>query len=176
MRKLLSEDQQLPVRNFQALRRRGDFGRAEQPQFSLSCRWRACFCLSGLSRFYHVNPNRNAVLRFNLADRNGTICAGEHSFNQTALRVARTISKLWHRRGKIIGNSKSETGKWLLDLSFHLNKRARFSQNAGYENDKNSVVDGATRVPRCLRCRVDSASSQSAARRRVSRVHHRRRD
>jgi hypothetical protein len=46
-------------------------------------------------------------------DRNGAIRAVEHPFNQTALRIARTISKLWHRLGKIVGNAKSETGKWL---------------------------------------------------------------
>ena len=75
MRKLLSENEQLAVWNFQAFRRRGGFGRAEQPQFSLNCARRACFCFHGLSRFYHIDPNRNAVLRFNLPDRNGAICA-----------------------------------------------------------------------------------------------------
>src|SRR5438477_3005631 len=108
MRKLLSENEQLAVRNFQAFRRRGGFGRAEQPQFSLNCGRRAYFCFHGLSRFYHIDPNRNAVLRFNLPDRNGAICAVEYPFNQTALRIARTISKLWHRRGKIVGNAESQ--------------------------------------------------------------------
>ena len=56
----------------------------------------AYFCFCGLSRFYRIDPNRNAVLRFNLPDRHGAICAVEHPFNQTALRVAGTISKLWH--------------------------------------------------------------------------------
>src|SRR4029453_1040367 len=102
MRKLLSENQQLTVRNFQALRRRGSFGRAEQPQFSLSCRRRACLSDRRVRRFHHLCPNGDAVLRFNLTDRYGTICAVEYPFNQTALRVARTISKLWHGRGKIV--------------------------------------------------------------------------
>src|SRR5207248_8728752 len=112
MRELLSENEQLAVRNFQALRRRCGFGRAQQSQFSLKCMRLACFCFCGFSRFYHIEPNRNAVLRFNLTDRNGTICAVEHPFNQTALRVARTISKLWHRRGKIVGNAESQSLIW----------------------------------------------------------------
>jgi hypothetical protein len=90
------------------LRRRGGFGRAQQPQFSLKCVRLAYFCFRGLSRFYHIDPNRDAVLRFNLMDRNGTICAVQHPFNQTALRIPRTIGKLWHRRGKIVGNVESQ--------------------------------------------------------------------
>src|SRR4030095_6443068 len=117
MRELLSENEQLSMRNLQPLCRRGDFRRTQQSQFSLSWGLRACFCFSGLGRFYHIDPNRNAVLRFNLTDRYGAICAVEHPFNQTALRVSRTISKLWHRRRKIIGNGKSETGKWLRPLN-----------------------------------------------------------
>src|SRR5204863_8209601 len=108
MRELLSENQQLAVRNFQALRRRGDFGRAQQPQFPLSRGRCGSLCFNGLNRFHHIDSNRDAVLRFNLTDRNGTICAVEHPFNQSALRVARTISKLWHRRGKIVGNAESQ--------------------------------------------------------------------
>ena len=81
MRELLSENEQLAVRNFQALRRRGGFGRAQQSQFSLKCVRLACFCFCGLSRFYHIDPNRDALLRFNLMDRNGAICAVKHPFN-----------------------------------------------------------------------------------------------
>src|ERR1041385_5851113 len=103
MRELLSENQQLPMRNFQALRRGGDFRGSEQPQFSLNCWRRACFCFYGLSRFHHIDANRNAVLRFNLPNRNGAICAVERPFNQTALGVARTICKLWHRVTKVNG-------------------------------------------------------------------------
>jgi hypothetical protein len=40
------------------------------------------------------------VLQFNLSDRYGSIRAVEHAFNETALRVAGAIRKLWHRRGK----------------------------------------------------------------------------
>src|SRR5262249_29165295 len=72
---------------------------------------RDCFCFRGLSRLYHIDPNRNAVLRFNLPDRNGAICAVEHPFNQTALCVARTISKLWHRRRKLSGKLESQSRK-----------------------------------------------------------------
>jgi hypothetical protein len=90
------------------LRRRSGFGRAQQSQFSLKCVRLACFCFCGLSRFYHIDPNRDALLRFNLMDRNGAICAIENPFNQTALRIPRTISKLWHRRGKVIGNRESQ--------------------------------------------------------------------
>jgi hypothetical protein len=70
----------------------------------------AYFCFCGLRRFYHIDPNRDALLRFNLIDRNGAISAVEHPLNQTALRIPRTISKLWHRRGKIAGNLESQTG------------------------------------------------------------------
>jgi hypothetical protein len=117
MRELFSENEQLAVRNFQALRRRGGFGRAQQSQFSLKCVRLACFCFCGLSRFYHIDPNRDALLRFNLMDCNGAICAVEHPFNQTALRIARTISKLWHRRGKIVGNVESQNLIWWNALS-----------------------------------------------------------
>ena len=81
MRELLSENEQLAVRNFQALRRRAGFGRAQQSQFSLKCVRLAYFCFCGLRRFYHIDPNRDALLRFNLMDRNGAICAVEHPFN-----------------------------------------------------------------------------------------------
>ena len=82
MRHLLGENEQLAVRNFQALRRRGGgFGRAQQSQFSLKCVRLAYFCFCGLSRFYHIGPNRDALLRFNLMDRNGAICAIENPFN-----------------------------------------------------------------------------------------------
>ena len=57
------------------------FGRAQQPQFSLKCVRLAYFCFCGLRRFYHIDPNRDALLRFNLMDRNGAICAVEHPFN-----------------------------------------------------------------------------------------------
>jgi hypothetical protein len=102
MRELLSENEQLAVGNFQALRRRGGFGQAQQSQFSLKCVRLAYFRFCGLSRFYHIDPNWNAVLRFNLMDRNGAICAIENPFNQTTLRIPRTISKLWHRVTKLV--------------------------------------------------------------------------
>jgi len=58
------------------------------------------------------------LLQFNLPDRDCSICAIEHSFNQAALRIAGTISKLWHRRGKISGNLKSQTGIWLRQVEW----------------------------------------------------------
>src|SRR5690242_11020466 len=102
MRELLSENEQLAMRNFQAFGRRGGFGHAQQSQFSLKCLRLAYFRFRGLSRFYHIDPNWNAVLRFNLMDRNGAICAIENPFNQTTLRIPRTISKLWHRVTKLV--------------------------------------------------------------------------
>jgi len=35
-----------------------------------------------------------------LPDGDCSICAIEYTLNETALRVAGTVSKLWHRRGK----------------------------------------------------------------------------
>src|SRR2546423_4695533 len=100
MCELLCENEQLPVWNLQILLWRSNCRRGEQPQFSLS-RWRrGCLGFRGLHRIYDIDSNRNAVLRFNLPYRNGAISAVEHPFNQTALCIPRTISKLWHRRAK----------------------------------------------------------------------------
>src|SRR3989442_979555 len=96
MGKLLGKNEQLPVRNFQVTR--GSF------------RWRAASRNHLRFRAEHFDPNRNTLLQFNLPNRNYSICAIEHALNKAALRVAGTVSKLWHRRGKISGNAKSQTG------------------------------------------------------------------
>src|SRR5438552_19128917 len=94
MGKLLGEDEQLAMRNFQVAR--------------------GTFRLRGARRYdlrlgaEHFNSNGNALLHFNLPDRDCSICAIEHTFNQSALRVAGTIRKLWHRRGK---SSETENPK-----------------------------------------------------------------
>jgi hypothetical protein len=96
MGQLLGENEQLAMRNFQVAR--------------------GSFRLRGARRYdlrlgaEHFNPNGNALLHFNLPNRNCSICAIEHTFNQAPLGIAGTISKLWHRREKISGNLKSQTG------------------------------------------------------------------
>jgi hypothetical protein len=99
MRQLLSENEQLTVRNFQVARGRFRLRSARRYDLRFSAE--------------HLDPNRDALLRFNLPDRNCSICAIEHTFNQAPLGIAGTIRKLWHRRGKISGNLKSQTGIWL---------------------------------------------------------------
>jgi len=91
------------------------------PAFS---KFASCFCFCGLRGFYHIDPNRDALLRFNLMDRYGAICAVDDPFNQTALRVARTISKLWHRPEKVVGNHESQNGNLASPL-----KRKHFNQS-----------------------------------------------
>jgi len=46
-------------------------------------------------------------LQLNLSNRNRSVRAIEHSLNQTALRIPRTISKLWHRGGILIRKIKN---------------------------------------------------------------------
>src|SRR6266436_2988322 len=99
MGKLFGENEQLAVRNFQVAR--GSF--------------RRCTTLTDYFGFraQHFDPDGNALLQFNLPDRDCSICAIEYPFNQTALGIPGAISKLWHRRGKLSGNLKSQTGIWL---------------------------------------------------------------
>jgi hypothetical protein len=47
------------------------------------------------------------LLQLNLSNRNRSVRAIENSLNQTALRIARTISKLWHRGGILIRKIKN---------------------------------------------------------------------
>ena len=58
-------------------------------------------CRFGLGS-HHLDPDGNTFLQFNLSNGDCSICAIEYALNQAALRVAGTICKLWHRRGKLI--------------------------------------------------------------------------
>ena len=82
MAELLGKNEQLAVRDFQGSRGRGTRRTVYPYDFRL--------------RANHVDPDRNAVLQFDLANRDRTIRAIEHALNETALRVPRAISKLWH--------------------------------------------------------------------------------
>jgi hypothetical protein len=99
MSELLGENEQLTVRDFQILRRR---------RGSCAIAW----CRFGLGP-HQIDPDRNTFLQFNLSNGDCSICAIEYALNQGALRVASTICKLWHRRGKLIGNRRSQTRIWL---------------------------------------------------------------
>src|SRR4029077_1568288 len=90
MSELLGENEQLTVRDFQILRGGRD---------SCAIAW----CRFGLWP-HQLDPDRNTFLQFNLSDCDRSICAIKYALNQAALRVASTICKLWHRRGKLIGN------------------------------------------------------------------------
>jgi len=96
VRQLLGKHQQLTMRDFQVLRfRRGPF-RA----FAVSGHGRNC-----------IDSNRNAALLLDLAYGHCAIGAIQHTFNQTALRVSRPISKLWHRGYKLLqGRPISKSG------------------------------------------------------------------
>jgi hypothetical protein len=98
MGELLSENEQLTVRNFQIPR---------------GCCWRGTVSLRrfGLGPD-QLDPDGSTFLQFNLSDGDCSICAIEYALNQTALRVAGTVCKLWHRRGKLIGNRGSQTEIW----------------------------------------------------------------
>src|SRR5882724_12398455 len=96
MGELLSENEQLAVRNLQILdRRRG------------CC---ALSCFRFRFRSHQFDADRDTLLQFNLPDRKSSISAVEHAFNEAALGIAGTVSELWHRRGKISGNLESQTG------------------------------------------------------------------
>src|SRR6267143_87191 len=103
MSELLGENEQLTVRDFQILR--GGRG---------SCAIAWCRFWLGAHQF---DPDRNTFLQFNLSDGDSSICAIKYALNQTALRVASTICKLWHRRGKLIGNRRSQTRIWLREVN-----------------------------------------------------------
>jgi hypothetical protein len=96
MGELLRKNEQLPMRNFQIL--------------GLRCRCR----IITLSRFwswsYELNSDGNTFLQFNLSDRDCSICAIEHALNKASLSIPGTICELWHRREKLIGNRRSQTG------------------------------------------------------------------
>src|SRR5438046_3257685 len=83
MGELLGKNKQLAVRNFQGL----------------SGRCGGCGVSTADLRFRanYINPNRNALLQFDLANSDSTICTVEHALNEDALRVTSPIRKLWHR-------------------------------------------------------------------------------
>jgi hypothetical protein len=103
MSELLGENEQLTVRDFQIPRgRRG----------SCAIAW----CRFGLGP-HQVDLDGNTFLQFNLSDGDCSVCAIKYALNQAALRVASTICKLWHRRGKLIGNRRSQTRIWLWEVN-----------------------------------------------------------
>src|SRR5437868_10224101 len=86
MSKLLGENEQLTVWNFQVLSR---------------SRWRCgVYCFRLRLRADQIDANRHTLLQLNLSNRDGSVRAVQHAFDQAALRIASAISKLWHRRGK----------------------------------------------------------------------------
>src|SRR6185312_14043835 len=99
MGQLLGENEQLTVRNFQILRGRG--------------RRSAVFLCRFGFRPNQFDPDGNAFLQLNLSNGDCSVWAIEHALNQTALRVAGTVCKLWHRGGKLVGNKRSQTRIWL---------------------------------------------------------------
>src|SRR5207244_12126739 len=113
MGELLCKNQQLPVRNFQLL-----CGRCRYCAFSSNC-CRRCT--------YHLDPDRYALLCFNLVNGNPAILAVQNSLDETALRVTRAISKLWHPVWTLVQNGRSEERR--------VGKECRASRSARRERD-----------------------------------------
>src|SRR5438067_9496524 len=99
MGELLGKTKSLTVRNFQGLS--GRCGGCDVSTADL--RFRANY----------INSNRNALLQFDLANSNRTICTIEYTLHEAALRVTRPISKLWHRSWILIPNSKFQIPNWM---------------------------------------------------------------
>src|SRR3984893_17193130 len=98
MSELLGKNEQLTVRNFQIPRgRRGSYAIA--------------WCRFELGP-HQPDPHTNTFFRFHLSDAVCSTGAINYAINQAALRVASTICKLWHRRGKLVGNRRSQTRIW----------------------------------------------------------------
>jgi len=57
-------------------------------------------------RANYIDPNRNALLQFDLANSDRTICTVEYTLHKASLSVTRPISKLWHRRWILTRNWK----------------------------------------------------------------------
>src|SRR5690349_5333138 len=90
MCKLLSENEQLPVRDLQV------FGRRRlRWRISKSCR-RRIFLRWLRFTIDHLDLDRNATLLLDLSNGDGPISAIEHAFDQSALRVPGAIRELWH--------------------------------------------------------------------------------
>src|ERR1700739_4353793 len=103
MSELLGENEQLTVRDLQILRGRRRSRAVASRRLGFGP--------------HQVDPDGNTFLQFNLSDGDCSICAIKYALNQAALSVASTICKLWHRRGKLVGNLRSQTRIWLRDVN-----------------------------------------------------------
>jgi hypothetical protein len=83
MAELLGEDEQLAMRDFQVLRGRCDGGRLAVASLGRSA-----------ERF---DPDRNSILLFDLANRDGAVGDIEDALDQTTFRIAGAIGKLRHQ-------------------------------------------------------------------------------
>src|SRR4051812_42987686 len=98
MAELLGEDEQLVVGDFQLLRRR--------PGWSCDLRhdcWSRGAILRALRRWYgraahQLDADRHVMELLDLANRNRAVRTIQHAFNETTLRIARPIRKLWHAK------------------------------------------------------------------------------
>src|SRR5438270_12234701 len=89
-------------------------------------RWRGRCNISTANLRFRANdidPNRNALLQFNLANSDRTICTVEYTLHEASLRVTRPISKLWHRSWTLVRNSKfvipNSPARFFSNLLFH---------------------------------------------------------
>src|ERR1700722_20046378 len=92
MGKLLGEEQKLAMGNFQVLRRRTGW---------------SLLLVGDLGATDDLDLDRDATFLLDLQNRDRSIGAIQNTFNQTPLRVARPISKLWHSSGNLVRNPKS---------------------------------------------------------------------
>src|SRR6266487_4637423 len=106
MGELLGKNEQLTMRNFQGLS--GRSGRCDISTTNL--------------RFHanYIDPNRNALLQFDLANSDRTICTVEYTLHEASLRVTRPISKLWHRSWILVRNSQIRNSKFDVADSFRM--------------------------------------------------------
>src|SRR6266700_5180431 len=105
MGELLGKNEQLTMRNFQGLS--GWSGRCDISTANL--RFRANY----------IDPNRNALLQFDLANSDRTICTVEYTLHKASLRVTRPISKLWHRSWILTRNWKFQIRVMTSDRENH---------------------------------------------------------
>src|SRR5439155_11238846 len=123
MSELLGKNEQLTVRDFQILRGRCD---------SRAIAW----CRFGFGP-HQLDPDRNTLLQFNLSNGDRSIWAIEYAFNQASLGVAGTVYELWHRRGKISRNLKSQIGICFAGLNGYKVKRI-FSERCNVSTNHES--------------------------------------
>jgi len=80
--------------------------------------WRGAVSFSRFGlRPNEVDPDGNTFLQFNLSNGDCSVWAIEHTLNQAFLRDAGTVCKLWHPRGKLVGNPRSQKDIWLGELN-----------------------------------------------------------